>query len=435
MRQRLLLGLCAAIAWCCGTFFALTAQQEDPLLEQDEVYWIGSAYYYHLALVQRDWNHEAWRWLPARENPPVSKYVIGLGLALSGQHIESIDSLSYFYFKWLRWDTQPSAPPTTPAGEKRAEVVRAAGPNFQTDIVAKRRAPLPRRVVQAARNTILVCAALGSLGLLLLGWAAGSGFAGLVASQLLLWHPVEVSAASHAMSDTIAQMFAIFAAGATFWWYRRQVRAPEASFGSGLPASFLTGTALALACGAKMNSLVLILLAGAMTLLLAATAWNRGDRAAARRAVGHGLVVLATALGVFIIINPAILIDFPGGLFATMGEHRQTESVQMDLRYPHPVGLWGRFDAVVTMAFFGWPGFVLVLGVVGWSVLRRWRDPGVRVAVCWWILALAGLTQWLPFAWPRYVVPVLPPTLWLIAGAIAAAATHVVERARARPLA
>jgi hypothetical protein len=38
--------------------------------EVDEVYWIGSAYYFDLAFVWGEWGHPDWQLLPARENPP-----------------------------------------------------------------------------------------------------------------------------------------------------------------------------------------------------------------------------------------------------------------------------------------------------------------------------------------------------------------------------
>jgi 4-amino-4-deoxy-L-arabinose transferase-like glycosyltransferase len=414
MRKRLTLLLGCFAAWLAGTVAWLATQSDDPLLDHDEVYWIGSAYYYDLAFVQWDWSHPAWRLQPARENPPVSKYVIGLGLAVAGHHITTIDSLSYFYLIWLRWEKTPDAQARTVDEEKRARVVAAAPPGFRQQMLERKRAPLTRPVVQAARDTILVCAVLGSLFLFLLGTVAGDRLAGLIASQLLLFHPVAASAASHAMSDTVALLFSIAAAWAVLSWYRHFAHAPASDLRPGWPHSLAAGAALALACGAKMNSLVLVILAGVMVAFVIVQHGRNGSHREAIRAAAHGLLILAVGVTVFTIINPAILSDFPGGLAATVTEHGRTESIQVDLRYPHPVGLAGKLQSVISMGFYGWPLFSLMLAIVIWAVARRWHDDAVRFAVCWWVIALAGVTLWLPFAWPRYVLPLLAPSVWLV---------------------
>jgi 4-amino-4-deoxy-L-arabinose transferase-like glycosyltransferase len=288
-------------------------------------------------------------------------------------------------------------------------------------VIEGKRAPLPRAVVGAARTTVLVCAVLGSLLLFLLGWSTGDRLAGLIASQLILLHPVATAAAGHAMSDTIALLFAIAAAWAVAAWYRRLASPVPPALSHGLGAALLAGAALGLACGAKMNALVLVLLAGALTALAIAPRWREVAARAAVRAGVHGLVVLAAALAVFVAINPAILNDFPGAIAAGITEHRITEATQVDLRDPHPAGLGGKLAAVVAMAFYGWEFFVVMLGLVAWCAVRRWEDPGVRVAVIWWAFALGAVTLWLPFAWPRYVLPLLAPSAWLAGLALAAA--------------
>ncbi|MBL9199172.1 MAG: phospholipid carrier-dependent glycosyltransferase [Opitutaceae bacterium] len=424
MRKSLLVSLCFVVAWAAGALGWVALQKDDPLLDQDEVYWIGSAYYYDLAWVRRDWRHEAWRLLPARENPPVCKYVLGLGLATAGHRVESIENLAYFYLKWLRWEN-PAAVPTNAAEEKRAAVVRAAGPEFMRQVLDGRRAPLPRPVVGAARTTVLVCAVLGSLSLLLLGWSVGDRVAGLVASVLLLVHPVAASAASHAMSDTIALLFAVAAAWAVTNWYRR-LAAPDGP--RGLGPAVLAGVALGLACAAKMNALVLVLLAGALTAIAMAQRWRAGAGRGVGAAARQGIAVLVVALALFVAINPAILADFPRALAAPIMEHRLTEATQVDLHDPHPAGLGGKLAAVARMAFYGWEFFAVMAGLVAWCAVRRWREPAVRVAVIWWGLALASVTLWLPFAWPRYVLPLLAPSAWIAGLALTAAWQAAVRR-------
>lgn len=425
MRKRVLLLVGLFAAWLWGTFFAVAFRADDPLLDHDEVYWIGSAYFYHLAFDRYEFGHPAWRMLPARENPPVAKFVLGLGLAAAGYPVTTLENLSYFYLLWLRWEKNPAATARTPDEAKRAEVVAAAPPGFRQRILERKRAPLPRPVVRAARDTVTVCAVGGSLLFLLMGLAGGERLAGLVASQLILWHPVAVAAASHAMSDTIALLFATAAGWAVFTWYRRFSGATPPEGKSGFTATVVAGVMLALACGAKMNALTVVLLAGLMVAQVMVQRWRESDTAALFRAAAHGLLMLAVGVVGFSAINPAIWNDFPGALAATMTEHQRTESIQVDLRYPHPAGLAGKFAAVVELGFYGWPLFGIMLVVVAWGLLH-WSDRTVRFAVCWWVVTLVGVTQWLPFAWSRYVLPLLAPSVWLVGLFL----SHALARAR-----
>jgi hypothetical protein len=392
----------------------------DVELDHDEIYWIGSSYYYELAFVKGDWAHPAWGLLPARENPPVSKYVFGLGLAAAGHHITSIDNLSYFYLSWLQWEKKPEARATGPDGLKRQQVIDAASPGFRQRILEETRAPLTRPVVRAARNTSLACAAVASLMLFLLGLLVGERLSGLIASQLLLIHPVVISAASHAMSDTVALMFSIAAALAVFGWYQLLSGPNRPSLGRGLTVSVVTGVLLAFACGAKMNSLVVVLLAGVLAAMVVLKKISKRDSGGAINVTLLFVLVGFTGLAVFIAINPAILQDLPGGLAATVTEHSRTEHLHTDHGRTHMVSLSAKLNAVVSLGFLGWIPFGAMTVVVVWSAVKRWHEPSIRFAVCWWCVALICVTLWIPFVWSRYVIPILPPSVWLL-GAVASA--------------
>jgi hypothetical protein len=405
------------VAWICSSFCSLLLVPADVKLDHDEIYWIGSAYYYELAFEQRDWTHPAWGLLPARENPPVSKYVLGLGLALAGHHVTTMDNLSYFYLVWLQWEKNPEAQATGLDGQKRALVVDAATPGFRQSLLENLRAPLTSPVVRAARNTSMVCAVLASLLLFLLGFSGGQGLGALIASQLLLIHPAVVSASSHGMSDTVALMFSIAAALAVFWWYRFFSSSDRKGLGHGISVSLMTGVLLALACGAKMNSLVIVLVAAVVGTSVMLRKWIQRDRRGAIVAAAHMTLTGAFALAVFIIINPAILQDVPGGLAATVQEHRRTEDLHTDHARTHMTNLPDKLNAVVSLAFLGWPSFIAMVAIVIWSAVKHWRDDGIRFAICWWLVAFVCVTAWIPFLWPRYIIPLLPPTVWLLGNA------------------
>ena len=56
-------------------------------IHEDEIYWIGSSYYYQLAVVEGDASNPDWQLLPARENPVLGKSVIGLALQIAGHPV------------------------------------------------------------------------------------------------------------------------------------------------------------------------------------------------------------------------------------------------------------------------------------------------------------------------------------------------------------
>lgn len=406
-----------------ATFCSLLTIPPDPPLDHDEIYWVGSAYYYDLAFVQKDWHNPAWGFLPARENPPVAKYVLGLGLAAAGHRVTTIDSLSYFYLFWLGWEKSPEQQGIglSKDMEKRVDVVNAATPGFRQRVAEQTRAPLNRSVIRAGRNTVIVCSVVASLLLFLLSASGGDWFAALISSQLFLLHPIVVAASSHAMSDAVAAMFSIAAALSAYWWWRR-VSAPSANdFSSGVGSSIIAGVVLGLACGAKMNSLVIAAVVGLLTAIVTIRQWLGGDRLAAIRVCLQGAILFLVALLVFVFVNPAILRDPVGGLAATVVEHSHTEKLQTDLNFTHLEGLGEKFGAVVSMGFFGWALFSCMAMIVFWAIVCRWKEAGVRFAVCWWVIAAICVTIWVPFRWPRYVMPLVPPSAWLVGCFLSAA--------------
>src|SRR5882757_5247323 len=84
------------IVLCCVPFLR-SYEVRDRSLKEDEIYWIGQTYYFHLAVEERDWSNPDWQLLPARENPVLGKYVIGLGLRLNGLSVTNVDWLGVFF--------------------------------------------------------------------------------------------------------------------------------------------------------------------------------------------------------------------------------------------------------------------------------------------------------------------------------------------------
>ena len=384
-------------------------------IDADEVYWIGSSYYYDLAFRQRDWASPHWALIPARENPPLAKYAIGAVLAMIGRPITKIDLMSHSMAQWIR--KSPELGGLTEADRAKRDAVIAAGdPAGVEAIRASGRIPISPNMLTAVRRLMVGFAVLVSLMLLLFGTALGGPWAGLISSQLWLLHPHVIKDCFMAMSDPVALFFSTAAAGAGCLWY---CRFAPASGGSGRVAaslSVLTGILTGLACSAKMNSAVVLLTMGVMVCVAAGQALLRSDRRAFGRALVHGLVILGCGLAVFILINPAILQDVPSGLAATVLEHRQTALIQGNALGGLVVSLPDKASLVAWMAYLGWP-MAAVMGIaVIWGAVRHGHHPTWRFVLVWWLVTLVAVVVWLPFAWSRYMLPLLPPSLLILGG-------------------
>lgn len=400
------------LGWLATTFAVLAfhARPAQTPLDVDEFYWIGSAYYYHLAFERGDWSHPDWKLLPARENPPVAKYALGLGLTLGGQSVAAPDLLGAFY---LIFQGVPHAWGEGEAYAKRNAVVERMRPELRNRLRSGAQLQLDTKLLLAGRRTILVCMIVTSLLVFLLGARLVHPLAGLAASAMLGAHPALVQSYNLAHSDVIALLFSTAAAWVTFVLVQRirqetlPVRAPD---------FLLAGTAgllLALACGAKMNALVVFALAGAaVALALGRRCW--GERRLNVLALLAGITLAATALVVFIAINPSITNDLQGGLAATVKEHRATELIQARFMRDHLTTLPAKFAAVGQLTTGSAP-VLAALALAAAVIVARTRHEGLRFAAFWFLIGLAAVTLWIPFPIGRYVLPVVLPGILFLA--------------------
>jgi hypothetical protein len=426
MRQR---GRVAFMAWlgCSLLLLAVYWRPQTAPLDADEVYWIGSAYYYDLAFAQRDWHHPDWRLLPARENPPVAKYIIGLSLALAGERVSSPDMLGTFF---ALYQAVPGAWGKGSDYEKRAQIVARMETNLYQQVRSGATINLPLTTLVPARCAMLGCVVIASFLALLFGRAMGSWLAGLVASQLLLVHPAVVFAYNHAASDPVALMFSTGAALLAIGLIRAFALPPPMRLQRAAMLSLLAGTLLALACGAKMNSLiVLFATTAAMATSAAILFWRREPWHAAKLLALSGAMVAYACL-VFIGLNPAILTDLSGGLKACVVEHRLTEQVQAGFLSGHLTTLARKFDTVAALAFFGRLGCGVAAALAIWW-LGKGKNLVLKFVAAWWIIGFVCVTVWIPFAALRYIMPLIVPSALLIGWTLHAGLSFFHQRAGA----
>jgi hypothetical protein len=409
-------GLRWGLVWAIATVVCLIifARPVETPVDEDEIYWLGSTYYFHLAFVVRDWRHPDWALLPALENPPVAKYVLGLGLAGGDQAVESLDFLGTFY---LFYEKVPGAWGTPLERTKREAVVNRMSPELRTRIRAGAQPQVDLVTLAPARRVVLGCAILTSLILLILGWQVNGPLCGLLASQLYLLHPAVVHAYNHAHSDIIAWLFATAAATVTYFFVCRATATAPPAWGIQSATAVGIGTLLGLACGAKMNALIVTGFAGVALCFTAVAAWRLGGTRG-RQTTFSVLVAFVVAVVVFIGLNPAILCDLRAGLLATVREHQLTEQIQAGFLSGHLVSWSEKVATVAHIVVFSWLGFaVLTLAAIVSSVKK---SLGSRFVALWYWMGLGCVTLWIPFDRGRYAVPVILPAVMLVAISLAA---------------
>src|SRR5262249_49176737 len=153
--------------------------------------------------------------------------------------------------------------------------------------------------------------------------------------------------------------------------------------------SLLCGALLALACGAKMNSLVVVLLSGAALAFVVLRAYASGGVPRAVTALACGSIAALAAGGGFLAINPALLNAVWGGLAATVTEHRQTEAIQLKFITVPLKTITQKLGAVAELSAFS-PTACCGLGVFAvWCLASN--HAGRRFVACWWLIALVSV--------------------------------------------
>ena len=199
---------------------------------------------------------------------------------------------------------------------------------------------------------------------------------------------------------------------------------------------------LALACGTKMNSLVVAATAAACGswCLLQSFKHRIGKKIPARdsevpyndprgpanadpEALNARVWMLCAAalLAVILFIgtNPTLYGDPVDGVLALSYEHALTADIQEQIIGGRLSTVSERIQALAALVCHGpWTFNGICLTVV-WTAYDCVRKQTIGIIlVLWWAVALLLLMIWLPFEWDRYALPLIPPTM-LILGATA----------------
>ena len=309
-----------------------------------------------------------------RVNPPVGKYLFAVSILLSGQ----------------RLPTLPTLAAQNPAG--------AAAAFYPPAVMRPYEPYLP-----AARRVATLCTALIAA---LVAWCAarvGGALAAIAAVALLLTNFVTRLLWATAVFDPILALFAtlLLAIAAS----------PRARSFAMLT---MAGVAGALAFQTRLNGALFFAVTLAVVL---------------PRARLRALVAVAAFVVVTLFVNPYYWPNPAARLAAQWNDARLLLA-----QAPAPLTTLGaKWRFFVEIVGGDVPGLLLLLAAIGGTIALalRWRalQEHERAAGVWCVAAVVVFVTWLPVAWPRYLLPTVPPLCCLAAIACSGFET-LVARAR-----
>ena len=332
--------------------------------EGDEALWILQGLKYWPLFKSGQWDQKEWSDFDSSwgtPNPPVAKYLIGLGLA--AQNVQ-----------W-QWD----------------------GGN-----------PPPKSVLAAARAPSAIAGVLGCAGILLIGFLSLPRRAALYSALFLATSPIWIIASRHAMTDVYGATLAILSV-VPFLLALKEIEGRQ-RFWLTLTWIGISGLLGGLAVGAKLNAASTPAAAGIVLLILflrELVRMSRGRQGRAGLVFLSGVVYAIAAVGTFLLMNPH-LHDDPWerfstmiGWWTTMAEHRAAtaEKTKLNAFLPQEQGV---------RVFFGKLAMVpksialLLLLPVGAAIVARRRSSFTSARLTAWMLLLAVAV--LLGMWPNQIL-------------------------------
>ena len=403
----------ALLILCAIPFFRSYDHRAEPL-DEDEIYWVGQSYYFHLAFESRDWTHPDWQLLPARENPVLGKYVIGAGLRLAGLSVTRPDWLGIFY---IIAKDRPNAWGNTRDQAERQAVLDRMETATRDRAITQGQFEHPPAFITASRAIMLLFGMLATVLVFALTAFYTKPPAAFLAAAAFALHPAVVTAYSEVGVDILAIAFSLLAVlhfaliERGIWRRTAHPALTRALLCAGCALS------LAFAVGSKMNAVVIGFLGAALLLILAAK-FLRHRIAEAGESAAVLLGALVLSLIVFIAANPGNYPNPVRGVRANYADQQRSLEVQKGIPAKRkPLRTAGeRLHAIATLTAFHPAAFALVVAAVVFQIatVRRAGQPLPLLAL-WWLIAFAMVTVWLPFARPRYALPVIAPAVILLA--------------------
>jgi hypothetical protein len=402
----------AVVILCCVPFFRSYEIRDRPLGE-DEIYWIGQAYYFHLAFEERDWSNPDWQLLPASENPALGKYVIGVGLRLDGLSVTTPDWLGVFYV--IARD-RPNAWGEGIARQERQAVVDRMDASTRELALKQNRFEYPVEYATTARAIMLVFGAISIVSVFGLASLYMNLAPAFLAALLFSLHPAVVAAYTQVGVDILAIAFSLLA---VIYFVLIERRVWQGNSHPRLCRGLICvggGLSLALAVGSKINAVTVGFLGSTMCLQFIAS-FLRHKSEEANDSLKAMIVLIVISLVIFVGSNPG---NFPNplkGIHALYANQQRSLEIQKNIpaiRQPLR-SLKERLQAVTDLTAFNPIVFLLVGSAFFFQIFAACKSgKPFPVIALWWLITIVAVTAWIPFARARYALPVIAPSIILI---------------------
>lgn len=376
--------------------------QREPGL--DEIHWIGQSYYFHLAFEKGEWSHPDWRLIPATQNPVIGKYIIGLGLHLNGQSITNLDWLGVYYQVVKRgWGEGRDR-------ELREELMTHVSPAVR-EAAEHDQFNYSPQVLTTARAVMMLFGILSTVLMFVLCTQIMGRIPAFLAALIFALHPVIAVADTNVGVDILAIFFSLLAF-LHFLLIQRRVWADHQHEGWIRTLVVAAGGAsVGLAVGAKPNAMIIVVFGGVLAAAyLAAFVLDRTK--ALREQFLAMTLLLVVALVLFVVSNPVNFPNVVSGVKAGFVDAQRAVVLEQAV-LPDPLTRWGqKLYALATMTSGHPVVFLLIIVAAGAQLteLRSWKER-LPIAALWWSVAVTMVAVWLPFARPRYVLPVIAPSI------------------------
>jgi len=384
-KQRLIISIIAILLGLVITLIlSFTGLAEVPF-HADESNFIYVARYFDLFFLKRDFLNPEWDttnyW--AKFHPPLSKYLIGFALFITGHDFSALHE---------PWDF---------ALDEET--------NFRLGNVPSASALMASRSLMAtlfALCIVLCAVAAYRVG----GWPAA-----FVAGLVLATSDLALRTLRRATPDAPLLFFSLTTVLSSMkvidHLSSSASNAPRRSYIWGA----LAGLGLGLAAASKLSAaslLPVVLLSPGVPLCLRKF---RGAPFPPERTPARLLIIiLAVTTVVFVLLNPTLYRNPLQGTVALIA-HRLWEADQQQLRFPEGalMTLPARVRATVKQVFdpVSLVAFLFGFGLMAWREFEQWRNQRAtgRTALLLWVAGTLGFTVvFTPLNWDRYFTPLIP---------------------------
>ena len=347
----------------------------------------------------------------------LGKYVIGLGLRLGGLSVTKPDWLGVFY---IIAKNRPKAWGEGRDRKERQAVVDRMAPAVRDLALNQDHFEYPFAYATVARLVMLVFGVLSVLAVFILAsFYMDAAFAFLAALMFSL-HPAVVAAYTEVGVDILAIAFSLLAVIGYVLIERNVWRRCSRPGICRALVCVAGGLSVAFAVGSKLNAAV-VGIVGAIMCLWFAVSFLRCRSGESKDSCTAMIMLLAVSLVVFVGSNPLNYPNPAAGIWAVYADQQRSLDVQKDIpTIHHSLRSWSEhFQAVANLTAFQPAIFGLIAVAFLFQIVEARKSGGpFQTVALWWLVVVAAVTAWIPFARPRYVLPVIAPSVILICSAV-----------------